>query len=111
MKHLLKQTLSLALSGLALLALAGCGSSSVPTASPVTAPKQTVKAACATCIYNMPGVQGCQLAVKIDNTPYLVTGLKVDAHKLGLCEGEKNAEIAGQIQNGKFVAQSFELKP
>ncbi len=111
MKQILQQTLNLALAGLVLCALASCGGSGTPTARPITAPKQIVKAACANCIYHLPGIQGCQLAVKIDNTPYLVTGLKVEAHKLGLCEGEKNAEVAGEIENGKFVAQSFELKP
>jgi len=110
MKRLLKSAVGLALSGLLLLTLAGCGGSTEP--APVAgAQTQTVQAGCGSCIYSMAGVEGCQLAVKIDGTPYLVTGASVDAHSLGLCEAEKTAVVVGQVENGKFVAQSFELKP
>ena len=32
---------------------------------------RTVEAGCATCIFNMEGVKGCKLAVRIDGKPYL----------------------------------------
>ena len=72
---------------------------------------RTVEAGCASCIFNMKGVTGCQLAVKIDGKPYLVTGADVDAHKAGLCGAAKEAKVAGKVEGGKFVATSFELQP
>ena len=72
---------------------------------------RTVEAGCATCIFNMEGVKGCKLAVRIDGKPYLVTGADVDAHGAGLCSSAKEAKVVGQIEGDKFVATSFELQP
>ncbi len=72
---------------------------------------RTVEAGCATCIFNMEGVRGCKLAVRIDGEPYLVTGADVDAHGAGLCSSAKEAKVVGQIEGDKFVATSFELQP
>ncbi len=72
---------------------------------------RTAEAGCASCIYEMEGVAGCQLAVKIDGKPYLVTGADVNAHRAGLCASAKKAKIAGKIEGDKFVATSFELQP
>ena len=72
---------------------------------------RTVEAGCATCIFNMEGVKGCKLAVRIDGKPYLVTGADVDAHGEGLCRSAKEAKVVGQIEGDKFVATSFELQP
>ena len=69
----------------------------------------TVEAGCGSCIFKMPGVEGCKLAVKIDGKPYLVTGADVDAHKAGLCQGAKQATCSGEIKDDTFVATSFEL--
>ncbi len=70
-----------------------------------------VEAGCASCIFDMQGVEGCTLAVKIDGKPYLVTGADVDAHGAGLCSSAKKAKVVGKIEGGKFVATSFELQP
>ncbi len=72
---------------------------------------RTVEAGCATCIFNMEGVRGCKLAVRIDGKPFLVTGADVDAHGAGLCSSAKEAKVVGQIEADKFVATSFELQP
>ena len=71
--------------------------------------EKTVEVACGSCIYEMEGVQGCKTAVKIDGKPYLVTGGSLDAHTSGLCSGEKQAVVAGEVKDGKFVASKIEL--
>ncbi len=72
---------------------------------------RTVEAGCGSCIFDMEGVKGCKLAVKIDGKPYLVTGADVDAHGAGLCSSAKKAKVVGEIEGDKFVATSFELQP
>ena len=95
---------------------AGCRSPSDYSATEGTAvtqtlAKQTVEAGCGSCIFNMQGVEGCELAVRIDGKPYLVTGADVDAHGSGLCRAAKEAKAVGKIEGDKFVATSFELQP
>ena len=70
-----------------------------------------VEAGCGECTYKMDGVTSCALAVKIDGKPYLVSGTDVSAHEAGLCRATKQAEIAGEVKYGKFVATSFKLRP
>ncbi len=70
-----------------------------------------VEAGCGGCIFNMEGVEGCKLAVKIDGKPYLVTGADINAHGAGLCASAKKAKIAGKIEGDNFVATSFVLQP
>lgn len=72
---------------------------------------QVAEAGCATCIFGMEGVQGCQLAIKIKDKPYLVSGTDIDAHSAGLCTAAKQAEITGKIENGQLIASQLELKP
>jgi hypothetical protein len=86
---------------------------SVPAAASAAVPADArqLEAGCGSCMFQMKGVQGCKLAVKVDGTPYLVTGAKIDAHALGLCEETKTALVAGSVQGGEFVATSFTLKP
>ena len=71
---------------------------------------KTVEVACASCIYEMPGVSGCKLAAKIDGKPVLVTGTAFDAHKSGLCSGAKQAIVKGELRGGEFVATEVKLK-
>ncbi|UCD30776.1 MAG: hypothetical protein JSV03_17275 [Planctomycetota bacterium] len=68
-------------------------------------------AGCGGCIFKMDGVEGCKLAVRLGNQAYLVEGASVDAHQSGLCSAAKPAEVAGKLENGKFVASQFTLKP
>ncbi len=73
---------------------------------------QTAEVACATCIYEMEGVSGCQAAVKIDGKPYLIEGLgDFNAHAAGLCDAAKPAHVLGNITDGKFVAELLEFEP
>lgn len=70
-----------------------------------------VQAGCAMCTYKMDGVDDCTLAIKMDGTPYLVTGTNISAHEEGLCAAPKYADVSGKVEDGKFVATSFNLKP
>ena len=81
-----------------------------------TTQRMTVAAGCATCIFDMPGVTGCKLAVKIDGTAYLVTGSDSDiddhgdAHASdGLCNRARDAVVEGRIDGDRFVATHFTL--
>ena len=76
-----------------------------------TVASRAVEAGCGTCIYDMTGVEGGRLAVKIDGIPYLVTGAEVDAHGAGLCGAPRTAKVTGTIEGDKFVATSFDLQP
>ncbi len=103
------------------LGLVGCKPAEKPSeakrapAAP-TLTSQMVEAGCASCIFYMPGVKGCELAVKIDGKPYLVTGSEIDDHgdahgSSGLCVSARQALVTGQIEDDKFAAKSFELQP
>ncbi len=79
-------------------------------------PPQLVEAGCATCIFDMEGVVGCKLAVKIDGKPYLVTGSDIDDHgdahaSDGLCLTARKAVVEGKIDGDQFVATKIELQP
>ena len=82
--------------------------------SPVSA--RTVEAGCATCIFNMKGVTGCKLAVKIDGKSYLVEGSRIDDHgdahaSDGLCNASRQAQVTGHVKGDRFVAKKVELLP
>lgn len=70
---------------------------------------QTVEAACGACIFKMPGVTGCPLAIKIDGKAYLVEGAKWPNHDY--CDRNCQAVVSGRIEGGKFIATKFEAKP
>lgn len=76
---------------------------------------KTVKVAndvsCGACLFEMEGVKGCPLAVKIDGKAYLVTGVKIDMHKNKLCSTVRKAHVEGAVKDGKFVATSVKLVP
>ena len=80
-------------------------------ATPVSSPEaMRVEVGCASCIYEIPGVEGCKLAAKIHGKPMLVTGAKVDAHALGLCRGAKEGTLVGEVQGDEFVATKVEIE-
>ncbi len=103
------------------LGLLGCRSPAkrsetkrAPVAPTLTS--RIVEAGCASCIFNIKGVKGCKLAVKIGAKPYLVTGSDMDDHgdahgPSGLCVTARKALVTGQIEGDKFAAKSFELQP
>ncbi len=62
---------------------------------------------CGACIYNMPGVEGCPLAVVIDGTPHLVDGFEWPVHDY--CDRKCHASASGTLQSDRFSATS--VKP
>jgi hypothetical protein len=78
-------------------------------ASAVPISNRKVDAGCANCVFHMPGVQSCKLAVMVDGQVYLVSGAKnVDAHQF--CSGPKQVVVSGDIEEDYFVATAFEVK-
>jgi bacterioferritin-associated ferredoxin len=77
--------------------------------------EKLVEASCGECQFGLEGT-GCDLAVRIDGKGYYVDGAKMDdqgdAHAAdGMCNAIRKARVEGSIQNGRFVATSFELLP
>jgi hypothetical protein len=75
---------------------------------------QDAKAGCTTCVFHMPGVEGCKLAVEIDGKRYLVQGSDIndhgDAHAPdGLCNTARRASVKGKIAGDRFIAQEFRV--
>ena len=79
--------------------------------SRLTAAAQTLETGCAGCVFGMQGAEGCQLAVKVDSKPYLVTGVEMPGHESGLCDHSRMAEVTGRLEGERFVATSFHLEP
>ncbi len=76
---------------------------------------QIVEASCGQCQFKMEG-SGCDLAVRIDGKTYYVDGSNIDDHgdahgDDGLCNCIRKAKVSGEINNGRFVASSFEVFP
>ena len=69
----------------------------------------TVDAGCASCQFDMAGTKGCQLAVKINGKPYLVSGASVDAHSAGLCKAVKKAKCSGKVTGTTIATTSFKI--
>jgi len=75
---------------------------------------QVVEAGCGQCQFRMTEKSGCDLAVKIDGKSYFVDGTTIhdhgDAHADdGFCEAIRQAEVKGEIIDGRFKAESFTL--
>ena len=73
-----------------------------------------VDAACGQCQFKMTEKSGCDLAVKIDGKSYFVDGTTIhdhgDAHANdGFCRAIRQAEVKGEIIDGRFKAESFTL--
>jgi hypothetical protein len=99
---------------LLLAASLGCSHSS--EAHPATAPAavagaQTLEVGCGACVFHMPGVDGCPLAVEVDGKHYLVSGVEMPGHESGLCDHARTADLTGRLEGEQFVATSFSLKP
>ena len=72
-----------------------------------------VEVACGQCQFGLPG-KGCDLAVRIDGKTYFVDGTGIDDHgdahsDDGFCNAVRQARVQGRVENGRFVATSFEL--
>jgi hypothetical protein len=99
----------------AALALGGCSQTSktetAATSEVVTLRSETVEVACGSCVYGMDGVNGCKLAVKIDNgDPMLATGSDVDLHAHNLCKAPTKAVVTGEVEGDTLVMTSVEIK-
>ena len=75
---------------------------------------QVVDAACGQCQFGITGKAGCDLAVRIDGKSYFVDGTSIhdhgDAHADdGFCRAIRQAEVTGEIIDGRFKAESFTL--
>ena len=75
---------------------------------------QVVEAGCGQCQFRMAGKSGCDLAVKIDGESYFVDGTTIhdhgDAHADdGFCRAIRQAEVKGEIIDGRFKTESFTL--
>ncbi len=100
----------------AALALGACGQSEKTTQAPdnqpsgvVTLRTETVEVGCASCVYGMPGVQGCKLAAVVNNNTILVTGTDLDLHDHDLCSVSKDAVVSGTVDGDTMVVTSIEL--
>jgi NADH dehydrogenase [ubiquinone] 1 alpha subcomplex assembly factor 1 len=86
----------------------------VKNPSEIVVETQDAKVGCATCVFHMPGVEGCKLAVEIDGKRYLVQGSDIndhgDAHAPdGLCNTARRASVKGKIAGDRFIAQEFRV--
>ena len=75
---------------------------------------QVVDAACGQCQFGITGKAGCDLAVRIDGESYFVDGTTIhdhgDAHADdGFCRAIRQAEVKGEIIDGRFKAETFTI--
>jgi len=74
-----------------------------------------VQASCGMCNFSMKSQKECNLAIQIGDKSYLVQGTKMsklgDPHaKDGMCNAVRVANVAGNVKNDVFLADSFELQ-
>ncbi len=86
-----------------------------PVATTPVVQEMVVEAACGECLFELAG-DGCDLAVRIDGKAYFVDGTDIDDHgdahaDDGFCNAVRQALVQGSIENGRYVATSFELLP
>jgi hypothetical protein len=78
--------------------------------------KQTVELSCGQCQFGLTSQEGCDLAVRMDDTAYFVDGADIDdfgdAHDetTGFCEVIRTAEVSGDIIDDRFKVSSIKLK-
>lgn len=78
--------------------------------------KQIVELSCGQCQFGLTSQEGCDLAVRIDDTAYFVDGANIDdfgdAHDIetGFCEVIRTAEVSGKIVDNRFNVNTVALK-
>lgn len=76
---------------------------------------ETVRAACAMCLFEMEGIRGCMWAVEVDHELYLAEGNLPKHHDPhgpdGMCNIERQAVVTGEIVNNRLIARHFDLRP
>ena len=75
---------------------------------------QVVEAGCGQCQLGMTEKSGCDLAIRIDGKSYFVDGTSIhdhgDAHADdGFCEAIRQANVKGEIIDGRFKAETFTI--
>ena len=75
---------------------------------------QIVDVSCGQCMFDMDGKEGCYLAVKVNTTSYFVSGAQIDdfgdAHADdGFCAAIRQANVKGEIIDGRFKAETFTI--
>ena len=75
---------------------------------------QVVEAACGQCQLGITEKSGCDLAIRIDGKSYFVDGTSIhdhgDAHADdGFCAAIRQANVKGEIIDGRFKAESFTI--
>ena len=73
----------------------------------------TVEASCGECNFGLPG-NNCDLAVKIDGKAYFVDGVDISHYghphdKNGFWMVVRQAEVQGEVKDGRFKASYFKL--
>ena len=84
-----------------------------PVATAVLLENRIVDASCGQCQLGLPG-DGCDLAVAFDGKAYYVDGSHIDDHgdahgPAGLCNAILTARVSGQLVDGRFEAERFEV--
>jgi len=74
-----------------------------------------VEATCGECNYNMKG-DGCDLAVRLPEGTFYVDGVGISTFghphdKNGFCLAVRQAEVQGEVVDGRFKASYFKLLP
>ena len=76
---------------------------------------QTIKVACAACVYKMEDAKGCEWAAEVDGEHLMVQGMLPVAHDShgpeGMCNMEREAKIDAAVRDGKLITSRFELLP
>ena len=67
-----------------------------------------LEAGCGMCVYQMAGVNGCKLAVKVGDKPLLVEGFQ--PKQMWYCKGAKKCNVEGKVEGDKFLATKVEPK-
>lgn len=73
-----------------------------------------VEASCGQCQFGMKEKKGCDLAIRFEGESYFVTGTGIDDHgdahaADGFCQRIRKAKVTGEIKDGVFFAENFEL--
>ena len=89
----------------------GCMDSESPSQSTT----RLVEASCGQCQFGADG-NGCDLAIRIGEDVYFVDGTGIDDHgdahgRNGFCNAIRMADVTGTIEDGRFVASGFVLRP